>query len=405
MRRLTFVILFVLSGHAFPQNVNCPDGSPVDGQSRAGNASHCVVVRRIEPPAVSIQNVMIVFMHGDNGGTAELSTTDGPAFRLANEVGVPAVALLRPGYRSKFGTSDGQTSYQDDDYTAGNVEIVSDALASLRELNPGVRILLVGHSGGSAMTALIASRHPSAADAYLVAGCPCDVGRWREWRNESAGKSGRWSRSLSPQAEATKIMPGTNIRLVVGTDDENTLPKFSEQYVSTLKEHGVDAQLALARGATHVTVLRAPEFYASAREMASSLSALAGTAAALELAAPPAARSATAATQAVQPPRARRYLDNDALTGKFKGKTAQLKKLDDGIVRSFAFHDDGKYFVEFTNKNGKAKTVSGRWEIADGKLCVTADQNSSCFLFYEEGGALKAGPRDEDARWEVQAVQ
>ncbi|MDP9043633.1 MAG: prolyl oligopeptidase family serine peptidase [Pseudomonadota bacterium] len=273
MRRLLTSMVLALSGHALAQAPNCPDGMPADGRSRAGSTAHCVVVRRIEPPTLAIQNVMIVFMHGDNGGKAELSTTEGAAYRLAHAVGVPAVALLRPGYRSEAGTSDGQSSFQDDDYTAGNVEIVADALASLKALHPGVRILLVGHSGGAAMTALVAGRHPDAADGYLLAGCPCDVARWREWRNESAGKSGRWSRSLSPQAEASRIMPGTRIRLVVGTEDKNTLPTFSEQYAATLKEEGVDARLTLVQGANHGTVLRAPEFYAAAREMALALSA------------------------------------------------------------------------------------------------------------------------------------
>ena len=123
--------------------------------------------------------------------------------------------------------------------------------------------------------------------------------------------------------------------------------------------------------------------------------------AAMVVAPMPTAR-ADATAQAAKPTTVRLYLDNDALTGRFKGETVDLKKLDDGIIRSYAFHDDGTYTVDFTNKNGKVRSVSGRWEIADGKLCVTADQNASCFLFYQEDGALKAGPRDKDARWEVQ---
>ncbi len=115
------------------------------------------------------------------------------------------------------------------------------------------------------------------------------------------------------------------------------------------------------------------------------------------------AAQANATAQATKPTPLRRYLDNSELAEKFSGKTVQLKRLDDGIIRSFAFHDDGTYVVAFTNTNGKIKSMSGRWEIADRKLCVTADQNSSCFLFYEEEGALKAGPRDNDARWELQA--
>jgi len=93
----------------------------------------------------------------------------------------------------------------------------------LRVLNSSKKILLIGHSGGAAMTALLASRFPASADAYLLATCPCDVPQWqqwRQWRNASAGKTERWRHSLSPQDEVGKIKASTRIALVVGNRDD-----------------------------------------------------------------------------------------------------------------------------------------------------------------------------------------
>lgn len=252
-------------------NAKCPDGSPVDGVARAGNSKHCLVIRRYEIAEPQAANVILVYLHGDNGGKTELPPTSGTSFALAAAVRQTTISVQRPGYRSDLGTSDGQTSAQDDDYTPGNVEIVADALKSLRATYPGKRWLLIGHSGGSAMAALVASRFSESADGYLLAGCPCDVDRWRDWRNSSAGRSGRWSRSLSPLAEAGKVPVGSYVRLIVGDKDDNTLPRFSEAYVSALRERGVDATLSYGPGADHGSIRRAPEFYKLANEMVAKL--------------------------------------------------------------------------------------------------------------------------------------
>jgi pimeloyl-ACP methyl ester carboxylesterase len=180
--------------------------------------------------------------------------------------------MQRPGYRSELGVSDGESGPGDDDYTSRNAEIIAVALGSLRSFNPGKKILLIGHSGGAAMTALVASRFPGSADAYLLGACPCDVPAWRQWRSSSAGKGGAWSRSLSPLAEAEKIGPGTLISMVVGNKDENTLPQFSEAYARALQARGVKIRATYAMNATHVSVQRAPEFFMLAGELADKLS-------------------------------------------------------------------------------------------------------------------------------------
>ena len=268
----SFVFLeLVLVTAAHAQAGTCPDGKPIDGVARAGSSQHCLVIRRYEVPAPKWPQVVLIYLHGDNGGTIDWPANS-TALALGSAVGATTIGVQRPGYRSELGTSDGQTSIQDDDYTSGNVEILADALKSLRVSYPGKRLLLVGHSGGAAMAALVAGRFPSAADGYLLVGCPCDVDRWREWRNSSAGKSGRWSKSLSPIRDVAKIAPGTYLRVLVGDKDDNTLPKFSEAYVAALRESGNDTTVVYAAGSNHGTVRRSPELHKLAIEMAEKLS-------------------------------------------------------------------------------------------------------------------------------------
>ncbi|MDB5932024.1 MAG: alpha/beta fold hydrolase, partial [Polaromonas sp.] len=159
-----------------------------------------------------------------------------------------------------------------DDYTAGNVVIVAAALDRLRMLNAGTKILLVGHAGGAAMTALVASRFPSSADAFLLVACPCDVPQWQQWRNASTGRAERLTQSLSPQAETAKITAGTRMALLVGSKDDSMPSKFSEAYAAALQRQGVKTRLTYAIGATHVSVLRAPEFFMLIQELVTNLS-------------------------------------------------------------------------------------------------------------------------------------
>lgn len=260
------------AAHATDPTVTCPNGQPADGVLRAGSAKHCLYMRSLEPTDAK-PHVLVVFMHGDNSGRIEMRTDRGVAYNLAERLRYVTVALQRPGYQSELDRSDGYNLNKDDDYTEGNVEIVASALAQLRQRNPGKKLLLIGHSGGSAMTALVAARFPGSADAYLVAACPCDVGPWREWRQASAGRGGYWPNSLSPLAEASKVPATTRIALIVGSKDDNTLPKFSEAFVARLQAQGVKTRLTYAIDATHNSVLRSPEFFMLAGELAAELAA------------------------------------------------------------------------------------------------------------------------------------
>jgi predicted esterase len=242
-----------------------------DGVQRAGSRQHCLVIRRFEPPAGSAARapVLVAFLHGDSGGNVELLADSGAAFSLAQQLNLSAIALQRPGYRSSLGLSDGLAG--NDDYTAGNVMIVAAALDRLRTL-AGKKIVLVGHAGGAAMAALVASRFPASADAFLLVACPCDVPQWQQWRSASTGTAERQTQSLSPQAEAAKTSAGTRIALLVGSKDDAMPSRFSEGYAAALQRQGVKTRLTYAMGATHVSVLRAPEFFMLIQELVTNLS-------------------------------------------------------------------------------------------------------------------------------------
>ena len=233
-----------------------------------------MTVRKFEPvnSARTDSRILVAFLQGDRRGIIELPAASGAAFDLAQQLNASTVALQFSGHRSNADPSNGAASLHADDYTPENVAVVAGALGQLRALSPGKKILLVGHSGGAVMAALLASRFPASADAYLLAGCPCDLVQWRQRRNIPAGQTDSWARSLSPLNEVGKTRASTRMSLVVGTRDDATLAKFSEAYVAGLQGHGVKMRLTYAVGATHVSVLRSPEFFMLARELAQALS-------------------------------------------------------------------------------------------------------------------------------------
>ena len=126
-----------------------------------------------------------------------------------------------------------------------------------------VEFTLIGHSGGAAIAANLIGRHPGLVDAAVLASCPCDVPRWRAHMKERLG--GRvWDeavRSLSPHLLADGIGRETLVRIVVGVEDDNTLPAYSREYAGRLRRLGIDVELTELEGRRH-DILMEPEVLA-----------------------------------------------------------------------------------------------------------------------------------------------
>ncbi len=209
-------------------------------------------------PGQAQPRVLIVMLHGDRGGQLEQRHVDawtrvGRSLLADDRV---VVFMIRPGYRSPAGDSSGFANPQDDDYTPANIERVAGALGTLRKDLRPERIVLIGHSGGAATSALVLGRHPGVADAALLLGCPCDVPPWRAHRSAQRGQTYRpWAASLNPLSFIAGIPEGTPVLAATGEQDDNTLPLYAQRWSEAAAGRRVNARSEAVPGLDHSTIL------------------------------------------------------------------------------------------------------------------------------------------------------
>ena len=118
--------------------------------------------------------------------------------------------------------------------------------------------------------------YPGRADAAVVVGCPCDVPRWRVWRNSTAFKTGTWS-SLSPLSYVSGVDKSAPVIAVTGERDQNTLAEFARDYIDALRRNGVGrAEFMTAPGATHTKSIDSPTYHEAIKKVVSLLNASKG---------------------------------------------------------------------------------------------------------------------------------
>jgi pimeloyl-ACP methyl ester carboxylesterase len=174
---------------------------------------------------------LVVVLHGDllePGNTYHYGFARTMAYEAPNIV---AVGLLRPGYSDERGNrSDGDAlTATGDNYTAEVVAAVAAATEQLKSRYRASTTILVGHSGGAAIAALLLGRYPDIANASLLVACPCDVPAWRKYMM-SVRQNPIWQRphqGLSPMDFVTGVNSSTTVELVVGDEDLVVLPEYS----------------------------------------------------------------------------------------------------------------------------------------------------------------------------------
>ena len=113
------------------------------------------------------------------------------------------------------------------------------------------RVVIVGHSGGSATAANLMGMMPGLSDADLLVSCPCDLVTWRAGRKA-------WTQSEDPLRWTDPIKPPVQVVALTGSIDDNTTPELAKHYVDVLQSHGVNARFELVPGANHNAVFRSP---------------------------------------------------------------------------------------------------------------------------------------------------
>jgi pimeloyl-ACP methyl ester carboxylesterase len=193
------------------------------------------------------QPTLVVMLHGDlaKGGKALYHIQR--MREVARDDRYVAVAIIRPGYiGDRNRKSDGSNHGRRDSYTKRYNLAVGEIIQKLKKLHNAGRVIVVGHSGGAAMTAVIVTMFPDVADKAILVSCPCNIPRWtkvRRWRS--------WKRSMSPISFVDKVPSGTEVVAITGKKDRNTFPGLATEYVSRLKKRDINARLIIVDNAAH----------------------------------------------------------------------------------------------------------------------------------------------------------
>lgn len=225
---------------------------------------------------LSTHPMLVVVLHGDAPfNKPDYQDTFARALAAADSDLVVA-ALLRPGYTDPAGhTSEGDRGLTTgDNYNARNTDAIAAAISGLRDRTQARRLVVVGHSGGAAITANILGRFPALIDAALLVSCPCDVTRWREVMFQKTGFDGFRGpvATLSPIDLVARISDKAVIQMIVGDKDDVTPPAISDGYKIAAVGAGKDVTLTRLEGRGH-EILLAPVVLQAAAAMVASLAA------------------------------------------------------------------------------------------------------------------------------------
>ncbi len=206
----------------------------------------CLVAETFAAEGAGDHPILIVVVHGDisDGGAA---TYHAKFARTLARPGVVVVALIRPGYSDAAGrASDGETLGRSDNYTAVNIAAVGGAIDALKKHFRARRVVYVGHSGGAAIGGVLIGKQRGLIDAAVLVSCPCDIARWLRAHGRPP-----WTRSESPAFYAHRIAPATEVVVITGAADINTMPGIAEDYAADLARRGVRARFVAVAGAGH----------------------------------------------------------------------------------------------------------------------------------------------------------
>lgn len=219
----------------------------------------CLHIRVYRGAAALTDPDLIVVLHGDapfvNPGYQYAT-----ARKLAKASdSVIAVGMLRPGYTDDDGnrSSGIRGRAVGDNYTAHDVDAIAAAIDTLRRAFKPGHIILVGHSGGAAITANIIGRHPRLVDGAVLVSCPCDLAPWRRHMFDLQHQPIWWVpvQSLSPMTLADEVDTVTAVKVIVGDSDNVAPPPLSRAYAARLRQRHVAVTLVEIPGAPHDILL------------------------------------------------------------------------------------------------------------------------------------------------------
>lgn len=254
-----WAVLAPLTSHAEPCETE-------DFQTAVTGKEQCLLLRSYGDTA---PKALLIWLHGDvsSGGPAtyHFPLAEAAAKEFASEATL-SVALVRPGYPDGSGKSssvaEGHTG-RSDHYTQTNVTEVATVIERLIQHYSPKKVVVIGHSGGAATTAIMLGLRPALIPAAVLVACPCDLVSWRSGRRA-------WSASENPAKWIPQIDTKTKVIALTGERDDNTRPKLAEDYVSALSARGIAAEFRALPYETHNSAFKSPEVSHAIRRLLES---------------------------------------------------------------------------------------------------------------------------------------
>ena len=204
---------------------------------------------------------LIVFIHGDKLDSKNIYFEKfASKFISKNSI---VVSITRPGWTNiKNHKSGGKKNISNgDNYVPKqDVDPIYRVIKKLKKKYKTKDTIVIGHSGGAAITGILFGRFKKLIDSAILISCPCIVPAWRKNYFNAVLKNSREKicipkfKSHSPHEYIKKINPKLNIYIFVGTQDKNTLPIFSIKYHELLIKNQKKSELFLMDGG-HMNIL------------------------------------------------------------------------------------------------------------------------------------------------------
>ncbi|WP_262695402.1 alpha/beta hydrolase family protein [Kordiimonas aquimaris] len=232
-------------------------------------ASPVEAQNHISPDEINIQNkttkiktyksdqlterpVLVVALHGDapfNNPSYQYAFARQIVAQAKNTI---SIGMLRPGYTDSLGrTSDGVRGEAiGDSYDKPRIDQIATAIEQLNIYYNAGKVIVAGHSGGSAITAKLIAAYPTLIDHAVIVSCPCNINAWRADMYKTSkyeGFNGQLN-VVSPIDVVDSVSADTSISIYVGDNDNVTQEYLSLQYYNHLSTLGKKADLHVLKG-------------------------------------------------------------------------------------------------------------------------------------------------------------
>jgi len=260
LKLIIFTFIFLFSKH-----VSAKFCSKEDYINYVSDFTGCVAITIHNDVNVeeSLYNKKIVFfIHGDQI-EPKVTYFDNFVSNFSIDEAV-LISITRPGWiNKKNNKSDGKKNISNGDNYIPNIDVdpIYRAIKKIKKKFNSKEIIIIGHSGGAAITGILFGRFKNIVNEAILISCPCIVPLWRKNYVEQLSLKNKIRiclpkyQSKSPHEYVKKIDSKIKINIFVGKDDKNTLPLLSHQYHLLLKNFGKNTHLNIYPG-DHNSVLK-----------------------------------------------------------------------------------------------------------------------------------------------------